>query len=234
MPVFELLARRRIGLGDAAQRLRHRVGAGQVRMRPLRPVARYRDIDETRIDLAQFLVAEPVLLGGAGAEVLAEDVGLRDQFFENVAAFLGLQVERDASDAAIIGLEIGARHARQDRRTARIVADFRHLDLDHLGAEIGHQHVRHRAGLRRRAGDDFYPLQRPPRAVRRLTHDVSSQNDFPPGFPGYTRKIDYRTGIIRCSYGVSFHITKGVAVFAPSPVRSYPGIDLTAGPTTMT
>ena len=50
-------------------------------MRPLRPVARYRHIDEARIDLAQFLVAEPVLLGRAGAEVLAEDVGFRDQFF---------------------------------------------------------------------------------------------------------------------------------------------------------
>ena len=76
---LQRLARRRIGLGDAAQRLRHRVGARQVRMRPLRPVARDRDIDEPRVDLAQFLVAEPVLLGGAGPEVLAEDVGLRDE-----------------------------------------------------------------------------------------------------------------------------------------------------------
>ena len=62
--------------------------------------------------------------------------------------------------AAVVGLEIGARHAGQHGRAARIVADLRHLDLDDLGAEIGHQHVGHRAGLRRRAGDDLDALQR--------------------------------------------------------------------------
>jgi len=176
---LQRLPRRRISFGDAAQCLRHRVGSGQVRVRPLRPVARYRDIDETRVDPAQLLIAEPVLFGGAGPEVLPENVGFRDQLLENIAAFLGFQIERDASDAAIVGLEIGARHPRQDGRAARIVADFRHLDLDHLGAEIGHQHIRHRAGLRRRTGDDLYPLQRSPGAARRLIHDVSSQNAFP-------------------------------------------------------
>ena len=55
-------------------------------MRPLRPVARHRDVDEARVDLAQFLVAEAVLLGGAGPEVLAEDVGLGDQLLQDVAA----------------------------------------------------------------------------------------------------------------------------------------------------
>ena len=164
------LARRRIGLGDAAQSLRHRVGAGQMRIRPVRPVARDRDVDQLRIDLAQFLIAEPVLLGRAGTEILAEDVGLGDQLAQDLAPLRRLQVQRDALHAAVVGLEIGARHPRQHGRAARIVADFRHLDLDHLGAEIGHQHVRHRAGLRRRAGDDLDALQRPVR----FSHDRPS------------------------------------------------------------
>ena len=79
------LARRRVGLGDAAERLRHGVGARQVRVRPLRAVARDRDVDELRVDLAQLLVTEAVLLGGAGAEVLAEDVGAGDELAQDLA-----------------------------------------------------------------------------------------------------------------------------------------------------
>ena len=160
------LARRRIRLGNAAQRLRHRVGAGQLGMRPLWPVARDRNIDELRIVLAQFVVAEAVLLGGAGPEVLAEDVGAADQLAQDFAAFLGFQVQRDALYAAVVGFEIGARETRHDGRAARIVADLRHLDLDDLRAEIGHQHVGHRAGLGGRAGHHLDALQR----TMRLSH----------------------------------------------------------------
>ena len=60
---------------------------------------------------------------------------------------------------------------------ARVVAALRHLDLDHLGAEIGHQHVGHGAGLRRRAGDDLDALQR---AMRLRSCAV-----FPQGLTGW-------------------------------------------------
>src|SRR5439155_4299066 len=124
-------------------------------MRALGAIPGNRHVDEPRVHLPQFFVAETVLLRRTGPEVLAEDVGPCDELAEDFAAFRGLQVQGDALYAAVVGLEIGAGHAGEHGRAARIVADLGHLDLDDLGAEIGHQHVGHRAGLRRRAGDDF-------------------------------------------------------------------------------
>ena len=89
-----------------------------------------------------------------------------DQLAEDFAAFRGLQVQGDALHAAIVGFEIGAGQPGHDGRAARIVADLRHLDLDDLGAEIGHQHVGHRAGLRGGAGDHLDALER----TVRLSH----------------------------------------------------------------
>ena len=59
---------------------------GRCRLRPLRAVARDRDVDELRIDLLQLLVAEAVLLGGARAEILTEDIGLLDEPLQDLAA----------------------------------------------------------------------------------------------------------------------------------------------------
>jgi hypothetical protein len=78
---------------------------------------------ELRIDAAQLLVAEAVLLGRAGAEVLAEDVGPRHELVKDRAA-------------------------------------LRHFDLDHVGAEIGHQHIRRGPRLSGGTGDDLDALQR--------------------------------------------------------------------------
>src|SRR5207244_3717877 len=63
---FQRLARRRIGLGDAAERLGHRVGPGQCRVWAPGAVTRDRHVDEPRVHLAQFVVAEAVLLGRTG------------------------------------------------------------------------------------------------------------------------------------------------------------------------
>ena len=128
-------------------------------MRSFGTVARDRHVNEPRIYFPQFFVAEAVLFRRTGPEVLSEDVRLRDQLAKDLAALCGFQVQREALHATIVGLEIGAGHTGQDGRAARIVADLRHLDLDHLRAEIGHQHVRHRAGLRGGAGDDLHALQ---------------------------------------------------------------------------
>src|SRR5215469_11904847 len=106
---LQRLARRRVCLGDAAERLRHRVGARQTGMRSLRAVTRDGDIDKPRIYLPQLFVAKAVLLRRAGPEVLPENVSLRDQLAEDFAALRGLQVERQAFDPAIVGFEIGTR-----------------------------------------------------------------------------------------------------------------------------
>jgi hypothetical protein len=128
-------------------------------MRAIGAVARDRDVDQRGIDLSELVVAEAVLFGSAGAEILAEHFRRRDQLVQDLAPFPGLEVQGDALHAAIVGLEIGAGMAGQHGRAARRVAALGHFDLDHLGAEIGHQHVRHRAGLRRGTGDDLDAVQ---------------------------------------------------------------------------
>jgi hypothetical protein len=160
------LSRRGVGLRDAAERLRHGVGAGKVCMRPLGAVARDRDVDELGVDFSQFFVAEAVLRGGARTEVLPEDIGLSDELLQDLAAFARLQVQSDALHAAVVRFEETARHARQYRHRARVVTARRRFDLDHLGAEISHQHVGNCARLGRRAGHDSYALQ----GTMRLAH----------------------------------------------------------------
>jgi hypothetical protein len=81
----------------------------------LGPIAGDRDVDELRIDLLELLVAETVFLGRAGPEILAEDIRSGDELVQDLPAFGGLEVERDALHAAIVGLEERARVARQYR-----------------------------------------------------------------------------------------------------------------------
>ena len=131
-----------------------------MRVGSLRAVAGNRDVYELRVDLFQILVAKTVLLGRARPEVLTEDIGACDQLAQNFSTLRGLEIEGDAFHAAVVGLEERARMAWQHRHDTRAVAALRRLDLDDLGAEISHQHVGHRAGLGRRAGNDFHALQR--------------------------------------------------------------------------
>src|SRR5215510_5227524 len=103
------LAGRRIGLGNAAQRLRHRVRPGQMRVRSLRAVTGDRDVDELRVDLLQILVTKAVLLRRARSEVLAEDIRSCDELAQNVPTLGSLEIERDALHPAVVGLEERAR-----------------------------------------------------------------------------------------------------------------------------
>ena len=126
---------------------------------------------------------KPFLSAALGPEVLAEDVGLGDELVQDGAALGRLQVQRHALHAAIVGLEEGAGHAGQHGHAARAVAAVGRLDLDHVGAEIGHQHVGHGARLRRRAGNDLDALQRTPatklRHLTRLPTRRCRTNDRP-------------------------------------------------------
>ena len=91
-PRAHVFARSRIGLGDTAQGLAHRIRARQSPMRPRQAVAGDRDIDQGGIDLFQILIAKAVFLRRAGAEVLPEDIRLSDQIMEDLAALVRLQI----------------------------------------------------------------------------------------------------------------------------------------------
>ena len=101
-------------------------------------VAGDRAIDQPRIDLAQRLVAEPEAVHHAGAEILDQDIGFRDQPMNERDRIGILEVEREASLSRIELAEIGA-VAVADRRAQPHVVAFRRLDLDHLRADVGQQ-----------------------------------------------------------------------------------------------
>jgi hypothetical protein len=149
------LAGRRIRLGDSAQRLRHRIGARKIGVWTPGPVSGNRNVHELRVDLLQIIVAVAVLLRGARAEVLTEDVGARDELVEDLPRLRLFQIERDALHAAIARLEHRARKTGKHAAGARRIAGARHLDLYDLCAEIGHQHVGNSTRLGRRACNDF-------------------------------------------------------------------------------
>ena len=129
------------------------VGAG-------RAVARDREMDETRVDRRQLLVAEAQAGEAAGSEVLDDHVGAGEEASKNGRAIGLLEVEPDAPLVAVDGEVIGS-----GSRAVGLVADpwrspaarrvaLRRLDLDDVGPEVGQQHRAVGPGEDRRAVDD--------------------------------------------------------------------------------
>src|SRR5262249_50068196 len=56
-----------------------------------------REVDEARIYVAERVVAEPEPLESSERVVLAQDIDLLHEVPENLAAFVALQIERDAA-----------------------------------------------------------------------------------------------------------------------------------------
>ena len=140
---------------DAGGRLDDMIVSGLLAARPVLAECRKRRIDQPRIDLGEILVAEPERLKGPGAIVLDEHVGRRDQLFQNLAAALGLQVERDGALVRSLRQEAGAHLAIVQflvgAGRAALIRVVRIINLDDIGTEHGEliggerprQHVRH-------------------------------------------------------------------------------------------
>src|SRR5690606_10701566 len=93
---------------------------------------------QPRVVAAQHVVAEPEPLERARTKVLDQEVGLADQLADELAAFVGLQVDTH-------GLLV-AQHARAIERLSLVLQAhvagriaFGRLDLDDLGPEVRHQ-----------------------------------------------------------------------------------------------
>ncbi len=147
---------------------RHQPGHGlddEVVARPLGlgsggAVARDREMDETRVDRRQLLVAEAQASEATGPEVLDDHVGAGEEASKNGRAIGLLEVEPDAPLVAVDGEVIGS-----GSRAIGLVADpwrspaarrvaLRRLDLDDVGPEVGQQHRAVGPGENRRAVDD--------------------------------------------------------------------------------
>ena len=120
-------------------------------------VGRDRGHHEARVDRVQALEIESNAIHLGRRDVVNEDVGLRDELFEQIETLGPCDIERDAE---LVGIEVeeqtalfGMRLAAGKRTAhARMVANAGPFDLDDFGAHIGHQLRRIR---RRRHLTDF-------------------------------------------------------------------------------
>src|SRR6185503_10094276 len=120
---------------------------------PVLPEPGHRAIDEARVVLRQSRIVEPEPGKPAGLEVLDHHIRARRELLHDAPAVVGLEVDRDRTFAAIARVIIRGRHLRavpalDKGRTppARVVARAGALDLYDIGAEIGEDLPRPRAG----------------------------------------------------------------------------------------
>ena len=118
-------------------------------------------MDEARIDLAQILVGKLQAPHRRRTGVGEEDVGAGAELQQRLARRRLLQVEHEAALVAV-ELQIERAHVRALCRRAgaahQVAASG--LDLDHVGAVVGEDLRRERAGDHRRGVDDAQPLER--------------------------------------------------------------------------
>ena len=123
----------------------------------------YPTVDETWVDLLEVGPVELEALEGRRAHVGDEDVGPGDQLVEHPARRRLLQVEGDGPLSAVVELEgrvvvdVEARGCRKDspKRISRPG-----LDLDNLGAPVGHDATDRRAYDPNVKLHDFHPFER--------------------------------------------------------------------------
>ena len=141
------------GVSDAATPARDQKAptsyAGRSRSGPLRAVAADAAVDEARIARVDGGEAEPGALERAQAQVRDQHVGAIEQRQRDGASLVVQEVDGDAALAAVVELERRVdRHVdagRGEEQPAHRIAG-RRLDLDHLGAPVGHDAGGRRAG----------------------------------------------------------------------------------------
>ena len=92
------------------------------------------------------LPAETPALEHAGAEVLEDDVAVGDEPAHDVLSLRGVEIERHELLVAVVHGEPVRAVALRRAEAPQVVAAARHLGLDHLGAELGHERAAERAG----------------------------------------------------------------------------------------
>ncbi|SPA23071.1 hypothetical protein CBM2633_B90362 [Cupriavidus taiwanensis] len=182
-------------VGDRAGRVARHVAAGQLRQRGNRnraldqvivgglgrvraalPVAVQAYVQDARIHLRDFLVAQVQPRHRLRAHVVDQHVGIGGDAQQRLTPGGGFQVEHHAALAAV-GVQEDARHAVVAAR-----ADLAHgvavgrLDLDHVGTEVTQDLGRVRSHQHRRHVDDANALQRAAhgclRCIGRLAYGV--------------------------------------------------------------
>ena len=145
----------------AAGRPDREILGAPVAIRSFQTPWRDRGHDELRIDFLQAIVRKPDAIHLGRNDVVNQDVGAGDELLENLEALGSRNIERDAE---LVGVEVKEQAGFFRMRlvlgkraaAARAIADARALDLDNLGAHIGHQLGRIGRGDQLAELDNFY------------------------------------------------------------------------------
>jgi hypothetical protein len=142
---------------DAGQRQVVHVVRGVVLVGSVLSEARQRAVHQARVQLAQRLVSCSEPVHHAGAEALDHDVGAGGEPAEDRLALGRLHVE---GHRALVPVDEGVDRAADRQLVGRPLGLWR-LDLQHVGAHVGHEHARHLS--RRHPGQlqHFDPVERP-------------------------------------------------------------------------
>ena len=148
-------------MSEAAEGVRDASEAGAVLVGPGLAVAGNPHQHQAGIHGLQLVRPQAPLLHGAGAKILAEDVGLGDEALEKGRAFGLAQVEGDGLLVALLR-EPGVTVAPRTRgaELAERIAEPRLLHLDDLGAELAEDGRGEGPGDEGRKVDDTDALER--------------------------------------------------------------------------
>jgi hypothetical protein len=132
--------------GEAAERGEAGRVAGLIAERPVVAPHLDRALDDVGLDLFQVVIAEVRAFHRAGADVVDDDVRLRDHLAHEVQPLVGLHVDLDREDLLVDRQEIGRGVDVHPAISAHLVKVGAAFHLDHFGAEMG----QHLAGVRPR------------------------------------------------------------------------------------
>jgi hypothetical protein len=160
-------------VAQAAGGLGHRREPGPPRERPGLAVAGHAREHDPGVGLGEHVVAEVPPLERARAQVLDHHVRLADEVEHQLLAARLAQVERDAPLAARLHRpEQLASAVLTVPPAAQLVGLVGRLDLDHVGAEVGHQPPCERTGDQRADLEHAHPVERGGGHLSRSGHFV--------------------------------------------------------------
>src|SRR5581483_4120151 len=112
------------------------VVSGFVDTRAALPIARYRAIDQPRVDGLERLVAEAETVHHARAKLFDKNISALDERNNSLDPGLGLEIQRHAPLAPVEDRKSRAFAVHERREAPRVLA-ARLLYLEHVGARLG-------------------------------------------------------------------------------------------------
>ncbi|MGF6838118.1 hypothetical protein QF001_001985 [Paraburkholderia youngii] len=143
---------------DAAHRLADRTEARTVTIRAGLTVAGNAHHRQSPVQRVQHVPAEAELFERTGTQIFDDDVGIGGEALDDLDAIGRFQIHADGLLVARLQIPPQRRAFMQLAPFAKGIASFGRFDLDHVGAEFGHQSRGERRGNERADLDDTNTL----------------------------------------------------------------------------